>query len=447
LLLRADTILRPHQYHFSIFQNAEPEAVQQIMNYRTVLSVDSVDGIASISNCKTKKESVPDVCLSLTVGQVSLCACKDSFQILLQTIGQAAAELTALDDNALDALKLKSIELENHAAAAIENRADEKYEYLLRDLQQQRITRPAFVTSMNNDLHLDFLLDGYDWTTIDLECSGRPTIPEGEEFSTGWFPTEDMGVSDNSAAQSEKEAASKTRIVSDHFRSRPIADPLGDGDMGIGKLIAPGAKYHVQTRALVHSLSLRLRLFDGYDWPEQLSSNERELLRGDDFVIPEVPSGNEEGEVIDAAGSGFADSKCDEKSKLMCDLLSGGIEHGDTFRDVPLPEEKGKSLKDQAEFHRLARRTGKYFQITLSGVSLRLDSLAESKEHRLASCLSLKAQDFFVAETISSDRPVKMVGEWFNEDEHPRDSNDGLLMMKVSRNNRCSRCAKVNGLA
>ena len=211
--------------------------------------------------------------------------------------------------------------------------------------------------------------------------------------------------------------------------------------MGIRKLIAPGAKYHVQTRALVHNLSLRLRLLDGYDWPEQLSSKERELLRGDDFVIPEVPIGNEEGE-LDAAGSGCADLRRDEKSKLMCDLLSGGIEHGDTFRDVPLPEEKGKSLRDQEEFHRLARRTNKYFQITFSGVSLRLDSLKESKEHRLASCLSFKAQDFFVAETISSDRAVKMVGEWFNEDEHPRDSNDGLLMMKVSRNRRVCCCAK-----
>ena len=71
-------------------------------------------------------------------------------------------------------------------------------------------------------------------------------------------------------------------------------------------------------------------------------------------------------------------------------------------------------------------------------MSVRLDSLEESKDHRLASCLSVKAKDFFVAETISNNRPVKMVGEWFNDDEHPRDSNDGLFMMKVSRNNLSS---------
>jgi hypothetical protein len=46
--------------------------------------------------------------------------------------------------------------------------------------------------------------------------------------------------------------------------------------------------------------------------------------------------------------------------------------------------------------------------------------------------MNLKAQDLFVAETISSKRPVKMLGEWFNEEEHPRDSKDGLIMMKVS---------------
>jgi hypothetical protein len=67
-----------------------------------------------------------------------------------------------------------------------------------------------------------------------------------------------------------------------------------------------------------------------------------------------------------------------------------------------------------------------------SGVSLRLDSHRECCDHNLASCMNLAAQDFFLAETISSDRPVKMIGEWLNEDDHPRESRDGLLTMKVS---------------
>jgi hypothetical protein len=117
---------------------------------------------------------------------------------------------------------------------------------------------------------------------------------------------------------------------------------------------------------------------------------------------------------------------------LLGDLLSGGSsDQGSPFENMPLPEDRGRKLKEQAELRRLARRTNKFFQIGASGVSMRVDSLEESNEHRLLSCLNLKVNDFFVVETISTNRPIKMVGEWFNEQEHPRDSNDGLLMLKV----------------
>ena len=36
-------------------------------------------------------------------------------------------------------------------------------------------------------------------------------------------------------------------------------------------------------------------------------------------------------------------------------------------------------------------------------------------------------------ETVSTKKPVKLIGEWVNEEEHPRDSNDGILMMKVRK--------------
>lgn len=65
-------------------------------------------------------------------------------------------------------------------------------------------------------------------------------------------------------------------------------------------------------------------------------------------------------------------------------------------------------------------------------MKVRLDAFPESDEHRLANCIDVSMADFFVAETISSSKPVKLLGEWFNETEHPRDSNDGLIMMKVS---------------
>ena len=47
------------------------------------------------------------------------------------------------------------------------------------------------------------------------------------------------------------------------------------------------------------------------------------------------------------------------------------------------------------------------------------------------SCMDLSMLDVYISETVSSEIPVKLFGEWVNDHEHPRDSSDGLLMMKV----------------
>jgi autophagy-related protein 2 len=57
-------------------------------------------------------------------------------------------------------------------------------------------------------------------------------------------------------------------------------------------------------------------------------------------------------------------------------------------------------------------------------------AFAESADHSLASCMDLTLSDMFLLETVSGDSPVKLLGEWLN-DEHPRDSKDGLMMMKM----------------
>jgi autophagy-related protein 2 len=43
----------------------------------------------------------------------------------------------------------------------------------------------------------------------------------------------------------------------------------------------------------------------------------------------------------------------------------------------------------------------------------------------------MTSEDLFVAETISSAHPVKLLGEWFNETEHPRDTRCGLVLVKI----------------
>jgi hypothetical protein len=194
---------------------------------------------------------------------------------------------------------------------------------------------------------------------------------------------------------------------------------------------------------MVHDLAVKLRFFYGSDWLELLNEGMRSAGRKEAFVMDEYSAGIAlEGEANkNAFGDADKGEKLERCAVLVGSLLQGSPDNGSTFQDLPLPEERGRFLKDQAEVRRLARRTGKYFQVYASGVSLRLDSHRESGEHKLASCMNLAAQDFFIAETISSDRPVKMIGEGLHEDDHPRESRDGLLMMKVSTelqwNSRC----------
>jgi autophagy-related protein 2 len=61
--------------------------------------------------------------------------------------------------------------------------------------------------------------------------------------------------------------------------------------------------------------------------------------------------------------------------------------------------------------------------------------------------LELKVTDLFIAETISDLKPVKLLGEWFNEIEHPRDSNDGLLMIKIVNWKPVNRITPENEIA
>merc|ERR1712176_1570457 len=44
--------------------------------------------------------------------------------------------------------------------------------------------------------------------------------------------------------------------------------------------------------------------------------------------------------------------------------------------------------------------------------------------------MNISASDFFLAETISSDVPVKMIGEWVSLG-HPRDLNEGMIELQM----------------
>ena len=445
------------------------------MNYRTVLMLDSLDSVIAVSNVSTKQSSDPSLRINLTVGEVCLYFCKDSFARLMSTIGELSKEMTALDEEAFEALKNRATSRIGDSETFYDSLAEEAQEqqpqdsphpkyYVLDDLKKKSALRPSLGTDAKNDRSKDFLLDGYDWTAIDMdENTAELGIPAGEEQAARWYlsgekteTTEDVcehvgflagsGTTDV-IGPSRSPKRQGPQLIAHHFPLHPVADPLGDGDMGASKYAGAGSPPRVRVRVLVHDLAIKLRCFDGFDWPELLSEESRSLPRRGPFIIDEVAN-EKTNETKKAVTENISDKldtrddlkKLERRAQLMGDLLAGNAQMSSTFKAVPLPEDKGRSMKEQAELRRLARRTNRYFQFSASGVSLRLDNFEDSMEHSLASCIALKAQDFFVAETISNDRPVKMAGEWVNDREHPRDTRHGLFSMKVRM---CLSCAKT----
>ncbi len=63
---------------------------------------------------------------------------------------------------------------------------------------------------------------------------------------------------------------------------------------------------------------------------------------------------------------------------------------------------------------------------------MRMDAYTPSENHRLLSTLDINVMDFYLSESISSESPTKLLFEWLNVEKHPRDTDNGMLMMKVS---------------
>jgi hypothetical protein len=436
--------------------HSDADAAFKHMNHRKIIMLDSMDAVIAVTSAATRK-NIPKIFSSLTVGEISLFACKDSFWLLAQSVGEAIAEATAVTDEQIQSWK------EQDAASAEDEdtffdsktEVDEddpparrpSYVNALDNLKRQSALRPAIGTKSSQSQKNHFLLDGYDWTTIDQSEPARRSIADDEEQSSRWYRQD--APSDPSTKAERAPRAGPTGstggdniqgtgpigIIPHHFPLRLDNDPLADGDMGAARYAGTRTSPAVSNRVLIHDMKVKMRLFDGYDWPELLSPESLDKGRVDAFLIDSSgvddknPDREEGGDIL--TNEDEDDVSGNQTTKLMADLLSGPSDTTETFKNTPLPEERGAKLIHMAKWRRLARRTGKYVQVSASGVCLRSDSMLQVPGHRLAACLTLKVRDFFVAETISGNKPVKMIGEWFSEDEHPRDSRDGLVMFKV----------------
>lgn len=409
-------------------ETSNAQTVFQRMNNKTVATIDTLEGAVTLNRMDSTK---PPLMVDVRVGEICIFVCKDSFTCLLGTLSEIATEITAVTTNDLDGLRSMSTATESANDDKDVGSRLPKYDALA-NLRERSALRPAFGCPVvdQNINQSGFLLDGYDWTTIDSDESAlSPAIPNDEEQSARWYTNNTNEKGDETIITSDirEDFIFNPKIIADHFTLTSAGKSIEDGDMGIAKIVGCSTKAKIDKRVLIHDMALRLRLFDGYDWPQSVHGSDAfsaTLKR--DFIIPEVS--NEDSDPM--PGEEQKPDK-DPKAELLKGLLTKEIDETSTFRNAPLPEERAVQIKQNAQLQQLARRTNNYLQFYAGGVSARMDSLEQNSEHRLASCLKLSIRDFFLSETISSKRPVKMIGEWFNEDEHPRDSNEGLLTMKI----------------
>jgi hypothetical protein len=468
-LCRASKVMGQHQlvtsHTESLASLSIPETLLREMSFINVLALDSMDAILAIASASNKNtgNSVhePHVTASLTFGLLSVHACKDSFDCFTSTIGELQAKLTSLSDEDIVALKEES-KRAGPKSARQSSSTKVHPSFGVKDTQQAHIssdfadqeeldllgpTINELLVPTNTDTATPFLLDGYDWTTIDHDVLREVEIPSGDEQVAVWYSRESQD--DSPATQPTGSIASRGHtgtartgvlptIIHQHFPIHPATDPLSEGDMDATKF-AGTASPGVKSRILIHDLTVKVRFFDGYDWPELLSPEKRNAgRRASNFVIEPIPKETmreDKAKLTEkvAEQSNLPKSALERRAKLMGSLLDKPDTNPptSTFSNLPLPEERGARIGLQEDLRRLSRKTHRFFQVSANGVSLRADSFEESKDHKLVSIIDLSLNDLFLAETISHTNPVKMFGEWVNETQHPRDSKHGSLMLKV----------------
>lgn len=463
-LSRSVTILRPEDLDVVNGLIAAPDLQQ--MNLVTMLTLDSF--VASISLADVTRQASlrkhhlndPNLSLNLTFGYLCLYGCKDSFECLAETVGELNLKLTGLTNETLDNLRQKDwlrksagdqgeVESDSSGDQRFFDSSPSDLDALPAAISTVQLTHEnnTTVTKADDDLEYhssgSFELDGYDWTTIDHKWS-KEEIPAGEEQVARWFPDKSTEITTGNAeirstfGSDPRAGPKELHIISHHIQLKPSLNPLLEGDMDAARHAGTKNAPPVNCRTLVRDLKVRCRFFDGYDWPQDLTSVAQPTKRSHAFIIDHVfdqkcSDSDQNNQSATAMPNTFvAQERLERKERLMGALLDEvSTDNLSTFRDVPLPEERSAMLMEKAEQRRLSRRINRFLQVSLSGLQLRIDSFEESQLHRLGSCMDLRVEDFFIAETISNSQPTKMLGEWVNEVQHPRDTKHGLVMMRM----------------
>jgi hypothetical protein len=223
------------------------------------------------------------------------------------------------------------------------------------------------------------LLDGYDWTEV--EYCGWSRIPSDLWQQTEWF------------------SETEIQIFPNHISIDPVRDPLAEGNMNSIQLAGTKESPPVELRIFIRDLSSNCRFFTGMDW-----ENKNLKMFPDSSKKPATASVKRKDQILGTLLEGFDEGEADLFSNFsgFCGVTQN------------------------------TRQVNSYFDLSVSAVRMRMDAYTPSENHRLLSTLDINVMDFYLSESISSESPTKLLFEWLNVEKHPRDTDNGMLMMKVS---------------
>ncbi len=415
------------------------------MNFVNLIVLDALETVIlqrkneELNRHSGRKE--PAIAAVLTLGHLSLYACHDSFSCFNQTYNEWFINFTSLSNDELEALRLLSEAQLNHDkdkqslkpadrqidSLTSKNLTNAPSQILAPPSRQQQPSRDDVVSI---DLTKTLLFENYytidaatrkhergqrsqihkmvvneqddddsnasedDWATVEHDYAQFSGIPPEDDQKAEWIVCKSGAVQQQSDSQ-------QLKIFPQHVPVKPVMDPLAESGLDTAKLAGTDDAPDIGLRVIVKDASITIRLFDGFDYvysPSRVSTKQ-------------------------------ANKTEDRRDQLLSNLMGGGVE--DECTSPLLTQECNDQLRRDRSRRKHHRNVNKYFQFSFRGIKLKQDSFADSKEHRLASYLDLSVSDFYIAEAISNDDPIKLMGEWMNESEHPRDDNDGMIMLQI----------------
>jgi autophagy-related protein 2 len=414
------------------------ESALSSMKFKRILALESLDSCIEIESQGNIVVKPSRKTITLTFGQVSMYSCKDSFVCFTETLNEMILLMTMPSPSELAVMRE---EFERNRKTTVAEREDEND---LHNFQGDYVYREPFMLSnamehsifsseievgqspsdkddskpYNASLISDFFdvqldpdgsfekqilshgddFDSDDWTNVHHSWAFDTAIPDGEEQAARWYdftsneeddiiyPSKDsfsnLIIPHDARVVIDGNSSRRPRLISHHVPDDFMRDPLTLGDMEAANFIGTNEPPDVNFRIIIFDLNVDCRFFGGYDWTPKSKGLDTENLM--DELVGE------------------------DDDKPTSTIFSGA-------RDMNKMQ---------------GRQTQTYFQVSCSKIKLRLDSFVESENHHLASCTNISVGDIAIIETVSGRKPVKLLGEWINEDQ-PRDSNDGMLMMKM----------------